>query len=847
MLKGDLTSTPLAPLLLELAEDTATGCLHITDTAGEEALVYFKGGLVYSVSVPGTRPQLGAKLVSSGALAPEALAEALEAQRTELQGWRLGELLVHLGYVDQPVVEAFVKEQVSEALWDLLRWGAGRWKFRKNIKAREDVGPPMMVFELLETLRARGYEWETISAIVHGPAAVPMLSARGVTDGETTLDNDAWSMLCKIDGERSVADLARDCGYTLFEAGHVIVSLVQAGLVDIDEDIDVEGGELYGATTLSHALAGDLEDDVTDEAETSDEPLEEDALSKLARLVTEVAGDPVPDEAAALDPPPAEQPAAEAPADPAAAVALAPPQRTGRSYDGNPMIVPLHRHSSESFAASIARVSSALSDVLGEAPSISEEEAAQLTGPSRRRPTTSTSDPEWQRRKRLRTAAAAELATAQALIETLRPGHGRNTVAAAEYTGEVPRVLSRETERRRAASRDAEEAQRYAAEEAARVAAETFAKAAAEEAERHAAEQEALRQQAEHEAEVAAQAAEQAEVAAQQAEAAAQQAAAEAAAEAQAIADAAAAAEHAAADAARLQAEVEAAEETGWAEYWQREEAERHAAEQAAAAAAERLAAELAAQLAAQLAADEAERQAAAAEAERVAAEQAEWEAVQAAAEQERLAAEAAAEQERLAEAAAAEQERLAAEAAAEQERQAAEAELQAATRAQQLAAEEAERAAAQAQQLAAEEAERAAAEEIVHQAAIAKAERAARRKADKLAAEEAARNEDDAAAATAMLVELAATSEPAPEPAPEPAVAEQAPAEVEAEVREPASVGAMYADAGMADTAALLRELSSLGGDDDREPSGPTTTRAPRTTATNDKKVKKKIGLFGL
>src|SRR5277367_3858889 len=171
MLKGDLTSTPLAPLLRDLADDSATGCLHITNPAGEEALIYFKNGLVYSVSVPGTRPQLGAKLVSSGALAPEALAEALEAQRSELQGWRLGELLVHLGYVDQPVVEAFVLEQVNEALWDLLRWTDGRWKFRKNIRAREDIGPSMVVVELLATLRDRGYEWENISAVVHGPAA----------------------------------------------------------------------------------------------------------------------------------------------------------------------------------------------------------------------------------------------------------------------------------------------------------------------------------------------------------------------------------------------------------------------------------------------------------------------------------------------------------------------------------------------------------------------------------------------------------------------------------------------------------------------------------------------------
>ena len=234
MLKGDLATTPLAPLLLHLAEDVSTGCLHISDPEGDEALIYYRNGLVYAVSVPGRRPQLGAKLVSSGALAPEALADALEAQRTELQGWRLGELLVHLNYVDQPVVEAFIREQMHDAIWDLIKWVDGRWRFRKGEKTREDVAPPVAVAELLNELRERGAEWATISTIIHGPTAVPVLSTRGGGEPETMLDPDAWSMLCKIDGERSLAELARDCGYTLFEAGQVLVSLVNAGLVDIE-------------------------------------------------------------------------------------------------------------------------------------------------------------------------------------------------------------------------------------------------------------------------------------------------------------------------------------------------------------------------------------------------------------------------------------------------------------------------------------------------------------------------------------------------------------------------------------------------------------------------------------
>src|SRR4051794_10951470 len=294
MLKGDLTATPLAPLLLQLADESATGCLHISDAEGDEALIYFKAGLVYAVSVPGRRPQLGSKLISSGDLAPEALADALEAQRSELQGWRLGELLVHLGYVDQPVVEAFVKEQVHDALWDLIRWSEGRWRFRKNEKTREDVAPPMQVTELLADLRSRGADWEMIPAIAHGPPAVPMLSAGGGGAPETTLDADSWSMLCKIDGERSVAELARDCGYTLFEAGQVLVTLVTAGLVDIEEDIDVSvaspspsaeatDDSLYGASTVSSALHAETDDFVP--AEDGDE------FAALARLVSEVAAE----------------------------------------------------------------------------------------------------------------------------------------------------------------------------------------------------------------------------------------------------------------------------------------------------------------------------------------------------------------------------------------------------------------------------------------------------------------------------------------------------------------------------------------------------------------------------
>jgi hypothetical protein len=837
MLKGDLTATPLAPLLLQLADESATGCLHISDLEGDEALIYFKGGLVYAVSVPGRRPQLGAKLVSSGELAPEALADALDAQRTELQGWRLGELLVHLGYVDQPVVEAFVKEQVHDALWDLIKWDEGRWRFRKNEKTREDVAPPMPVGDLLANLRDRGAEWESISTVVHGPTAVPMLSARGGGSPETTLDADAWSMLCKIDGERSAAELARDCGYTLFEAGQILVTLVKAGLVDIEEDVEVaavaatpvtDDDEPYGVQGVASALAAgaaqdeaavavdepdSAEDSSVEESDSAEDSSAEDGsggsaaadeesadeFAALARLVSEVAAatrddatvEPVDDDVYPVAPPSEERTEDD---DVAAAVAAIASLSTARIEDELPAsATPLHPLvDEETFAASIARVSSALADVLGPSPDADDpfEVPAELRVKKElKRDKKPARTPEMERRERLRNAAAAELAAAHALAEAIRAGQAEEKAVAEVVDLDQVRREAEEAAARRAA----EEAELAAAEEAERAAAEEAARLAEEEAARIAAEE-------------AARAAEEADRVATE-------------------------------EAARLVAEREAAEVEAWADYWQREadQAARREAEEAAA----RLAAEIAAAEEAAWA-EYAERVAAEEEAARIAAEE---EAARLAAEEE--AARLAAEEEaaRLA------VEREHAEEEAWEEYWRREADLAA------EAAEAAEAAAAAAFALA----EVAAANDDVVVEPISDDD-----EPDAIALEfdvpqvapedpevEAARREAvraEMASATALLVELSAQSVDVPAQATAPDIAEVVATEDEVddvddveEEQVAVGVGAM---SGMTDTAALLRELSSLGVDDE----APAPAPAPRAPArpTPAAPQKKKRGLFG-
>ena len=59
MSSTQVMASTVEQVLLELGEAGASGCLTVTDSAGEQSEVYFKDGSVYSVFVPGRRAQLG--------------------------------------------------------------------------------------------------------------------------------------------------------------------------------------------------------------------------------------------------------------------------------------------------------------------------------------------------------------------------------------------------------------------------------------------------------------------------------------------------------------------------------------------------------------------------------------------------------------------------------------------------------------------------------------------------------------------------------------------------------------------------------------------------------------------
>lgn len=274
MLRGELADEPLAIVLERLGSERATGSLRMrrpivgptpttalpeASSVTEEAAVFLRDGAVYGVTMPPPRPLLGVRLVSSGAVAPESLDEALQAQSEELSSWRLGELLVHLGYVEQAVIAAFVTEQIADGLTSLWGWRSGSWRFRAGERTRDAAASPIDFASATALVTERAAEAARLSLVVPSPSAIPALAASGSGSADVALDADAWALLCKIDGERAVQELALQCGFTNLEATRVTAALVGAGLVEVTSDavpeIDLVASPSPWAQAMAAALA----------------------------------------------------------------------------------------------------------------------------------------------------------------------------------------------------------------------------------------------------------------------------------------------------------------------------------------------------------------------------------------------------------------------------------------------------------------------------------------------------------------------------------------------------------------------------------------------------------------
>jgi len=269
MLEGELSEFALPEVLQLLAYTSKSGRLTLHGDAVVGRVDVVEGELVDASSDAG-RLALARRLIGTGLVEGEKLASVLAARLSPPSDLELAAALTE---VDADRLADLLRDQTVDAVFDLLRWQEGSFRFDAGdlsdlpAAARAAARP---VEEVLEEARARLEEWPSVEQRT-GASDEVVAIRRPEEHRGAEIAPDGWGMLALVDGRRTVGELATLSGQGEFRTRHTLAGLVDAGVVAIGRS------EAAGVEELvrGHELLAELEAGLpgpTDDVQVPTEP-----------------------------------------------------------------------------------------------------------------------------------------------------------------------------------------------------------------------------------------------------------------------------------------------------------------------------------------------------------------------------------------------------------------------------------------------------------------------------------------------------------------------------------------------------------------------------------------------
>jgi hypothetical protein len=119
----------------------------------------------------------------------------------------------------------------EEAVYALAIWSSGDFQFSPNDESDEHTITKSNTSLLMEAAR-RLDEWKVLSKKISGIDAVPQLRERESPE-PVTLSPQEWNLAGKIDGHRTIEEIARSNRTSPFDVAKTLYGLVAADLVEL--------------------------------------------------------------------------------------------------------------------------------------------------------------------------------------------------------------------------------------------------------------------------------------------------------------------------------------------------------------------------------------------------------------------------------------------------------------------------------------------------------------------------------------------------------------------------------------------------------------------------------------
>jgi len=119
----------------------------------------------------------------------------------------------------------------EEAIYALAIWSSGDFQFTPNEEPEATTIEKSNTSLLMEAAR-RLDEWKVLSRKIPGVDHIPVLILRDTAE-PVTLSPVEWNVVTRIDGKKTIEELARAVQLSSFETAKVLYGLITSGLVEM--------------------------------------------------------------------------------------------------------------------------------------------------------------------------------------------------------------------------------------------------------------------------------------------------------------------------------------------------------------------------------------------------------------------------------------------------------------------------------------------------------------------------------------------------------------------------------------------------------------------------------------
>ncbi len=134
------------------------------------------------------------------------------------------------------IVDATVGELTGEhAVYEMAIWSEGEFVFTPGEEAPRVTIQKSNANLMMEAAR-RLDEWRVLSRKIPSLHLIPYFPDRGQGQDQVTLSPQEWILITRIDGRRSIEEIARVLRWSAFDVSKLLFGMITSGLVALREE-----------------------------------------------------------------------------------------------------------------------------------------------------------------------------------------------------------------------------------------------------------------------------------------------------------------------------------------------------------------------------------------------------------------------------------------------------------------------------------------------------------------------------------------------------------------------------------------------------------------------------------